>query len=576
MNESPGTLELLSSRVDELEKRVHALEHPDEAKAHAVQPLAAQASAAFVDLEADLQAVSLFPLIGRAMLGIAGAYVLRAIAAADVLPRLPVSALAVAYAFGWLFWSSRSSRRISRIAYSSTSALILFPMLWEMTLQFHVFSSMASAGILCAFLVLAAIFDVRGGNTQTMWVAQSVVTIGGAVLGFATHQVLPFLAALLVAAFVVECAKTLRHAQPLSPLTALVADAATWGMIFIYAGPQNARAEFPYLPLSALIVPACLLFGIYGTGVAIEAFHDQMRITIFAAIQTIIAFLIAASAVLYFAPNRGPEVFGVFCLILAAIMYAGTFRYLRILDDRRNLLVFSSWSSALLFTGSLWALPRPGAAMLLAAAGLAAIWIAQRFEPEILELQSAAFLLTATVISGLPQYVFNVVAGSLPSRPALSVMVVCACTGAAYLVEIETASSNFSRTTLRFIPAPLAICALVALLVHGVLGVASLAMLLNMHHIAFLRTLTICTASLCMAFGGSRWGRVELTRLAYVALAFVAAKLVFEDLRHGHMEFSAASIALFAIALIAVPRLVRLGNKLHVQVETETLAHSSR
>ena len=31
MNESPGSFELLSSRVDELEKRVHALEHPDEA-----------------------------------------------------------------------------------------------------------------------------------------------------------------------------------------------------------------------------------------------------------------------------------------------------------------------------------------------------------------------------------------------------------------------------------------------------------------------------------------------------------------------------------------------------------------
>ena len=33
MNESPGSFELLSSRVDELEKRVHALEHPDEVKA---------------------------------------------------------------------------------------------------------------------------------------------------------------------------------------------------------------------------------------------------------------------------------------------------------------------------------------------------------------------------------------------------------------------------------------------------------------------------------------------------------------------------------------------------------------
>jgi uncharacterized membrane protein YsdA (DUF1294 family) len=576
MNESPGTLELLSSRVDELEKRVHALEHPDEAKAYAVQPRVTQASAAFVDGESDLQAVSLFPLIGRAMLGIAGAYVLRAIAAADVLPRLPISALAAAYAFAWLFWSSRSPRRLSRIAYSATSALILAPMLWEMTLQFHVFSSMASAGILSAFLLLATIFDVRSGNTQTMWVAQSVATISAAALAFATHQVLAFLAALLVAAFVVECAKMLRYAQPAWPLIALVADAATWAMIFIYSGSQSARTEFPDLSVAALIVPACLLFGIYGTSIAVEVFHHQKRITIFAVIQTMIAFLTAASAVLYFAPKSGPKVLGVFCLTLSAIIYAGTFRYLRLLEDRRNLTVVSSWSAALLLAGSLWALPRPETAMLLAVAGVAAIWLAPRIESEILELQSDVFLLAAAIVAGLPQYVFNVVAGSLPYRPALSAMVVCACTGAAYLVERETTSSSLWRTILRFIPALLAMCALVALLVHGVLGVASLAMSLDVHHIAFLRTLTICLASLCMAFGGSRWGRVELTRLAYVALAFVAAKLIFEDLRHGHMEFSAASIALFAIALIAVPRLVRLGNKLHGAVVTEPLAHSGR
>ena len=52
-----------------------------------------------------------------------------------------------------------------------------------------------------------------------------------------------------------------------------------------------------------------------------------------------------------------------------------------------------------------------------------------------------------------------------------------------------------------------------------------------------------------------------MTRLAYVALAFVAVKLLFEDLRHGHMAFIAGSIFLFAVTLIAVPRLVRRGSR---------------
>jgi hypothetical protein len=61
-----------------------------------------------------------------------------------------------------------------------------------------------------------------------------------------------------------------------------------------------------------------------------------------------------------------------------------------------------------------------------------------------------------------------------------------------------------------------------------------------------------------LAFAGSRWHRPEMRRIAYAALGFLAIKLLFEDLRHGHLEFIAASIFLFALALIGVPRLARV------------------
>ena len=60
---------------------------------------------------------------------------------------------------------------------------------------------------------------------------------------------------------------------------------------------------------------------------------------------------------------------------------------------------------------------------------------------------------------------------------------------------------------------------------------------------------------------GSRWRRLEMTRVAYAAVAFVAAKLLFEDLRHGRMEFIAASIFVFALTLIGVPQLARMGTR---------------
>ncbi len=80
-------------------------------------------------------------------------------------------------------------------------------------------------------------------------------------------------------------------------------------------------------------------------------------------------------------------------------------------------------------------------------------------------------------------------------------------------------------------------------------------------HVAVIRTLTTCLLALLLAYSGSRWQRKELGWLAYCALAFVASKLVFEDMRHGHLGFTAASIFLFAITLLSIPGLVRLGRK---------------
>jgi hypothetical protein len=79
-------------------------------------------------------------------------------------------------------------------------------------------------------------------------------------------------------------------------------------------------------------------------------------------------------------------------------------------------------------------------------------------------------------------------------------------------------------------------------------------------HVAFIRTSILCALALALAFAGSRLRRLELKRIAYAALGLLAAKLVFEDLRHGHMGFIAASIFLFALTLIAVPRLARAGS----------------
>jgi hypothetical protein len=72
----------------------------------------------------------------------------------------------------------------------------------------------------------------------------------------------------------------------------------------------------------------------------------------------------------------------------------------------------------------------------------------------------------------------------------------------------------------------------------------------------------MCVAALALVYGGARWRRAELARIAHAALVLLVVKLFVEDLRHGHLAFIAASISLFALTLIAVPRVARHGRQL--------------
>ena len=86
-------IETLDRRLEQLESRVDALEHPLAARwpHSSVEPEAALAAATQAG-ESHAQAGSLFPVLGKALLGIAGAYVLRAVEETSAAPRLIVAA----------------------------------------------------------------------------------------------------------------------------------------------------------------------------------------------------------------------------------------------------------------------------------------------------------------------------------------------------------------------------------------------------------------------------------------------------------------------------------------------------
>ena len=109
MNDLPDEIERLEKSLEALEQRVYALEHPLAARWPSPSPELEQTIASQAAPATPLApAGSMFSVLGRAMLGIAGAYVLRAVEEASSLPRLAVASAGIAYAFVWLVWAART------------------------------------------------------------------------------------------------------------------------------------------------------------------------------------------------------------------------------------------------------------------------------------------------------------------------------------------------------------------------------------------------------------------------------------------------------------------------------------
>ena len=554
----PGAIEELTARLDLLERRVQVLEHPSAAPVATVQ---AAAPSPEIDEGLSLaQAGGALSVLAYALLGIAGAYVLRYIAESTSLPRLLISALAMVYALLWLVAAARVPVKewFSSTVYAGTSALILAPMLWELTLRFQVLSAPATAAILDLFIVVATALAWKQKRTPLFWVANAAAAAAALALAVASHQLIPFIATLLLMALL--CESTAMHGpqRSLRLLVAAAADLAIWALIFIYSSPTSTRLNYPPQGAAVLILPGCLLFIVYMVSIAYSTMRQGRQISAIETGQAMIAFLLAAAGVLYFAPDAGAIALGAACLLFSIAAYAAALLLFGKSAAERNFQVFAAWAACLLLAGSALCLPPVWKVTTL---GLAAIAVAAFASRLAIRLHGLVYLLAAAIVSGLLDSAFHALAGGLPAHLAPGASFVAACAMACYAAGIHEPQQNRRQQLLHLAAASMAALALAALLLQGLLYLAALRIALLAHHVAFLRTLVLCALALTLAKAGSRWRRVELTRIAYATLGLLALKLLMEDLPLGHLELIAASIFLFAITLFTLPRLGRTARK---------------
>jgi hypothetical protein len=550
--------------LETLEQRVYALEHPAGAASEIAAQVSSQAPAVVIDEKLSATVTgSVFQVLGKAMLGIAGAYVLRAVAESGTLPRAGVAAAAIAYALGWLVWASRvkAGDWLAGTTYACTSALILAAMLWELTLRFNVLPATVSAAVVCGFVVAASVLAWKRDFAPVLWVANSTAVAIALTLAVASHQMTPFIVVLLLMVLIGEYAAGRDHESGVRMLVALAADAAIWAMLYIYSSPESTRGEYPALGPVVLLAPGLGLFLLVGLSLIYRTVLRRKTISAFDTIEMMIAFLLAASSLMYFGPPASAIALGICCVVLSAAGYAGAFVHFDRVQERRNYLVFASWSAALFLAGSLLCVPQAWQALWLSVGAIAATFASTRLRRFALEVHGLVFLMVAAGISGLLREVIDALAGTLPGAPGLSACAVSVAAVLCYAAIKPCQERTWMRHVLSIVFAALAFAALAALTVQGLAWVIALKIIPEAHHLAFIRTLTACVAAIALAYSGAHWRRMELTRIGYAALALLAVKLVLEDLRHGHLAFIAGAIFLFAITLIVVPRVARTGQR---------------
>ncbi len=512
---------------------------------------------------------SLLPILGRALLGLAGAFLLRALTDAGTFsPRMGV-VVGLVYATLWLVWAARTpaARRLEAALHGLTSALVVSPLLFEATTSFHAISTWTAAAALLAF----TLFGLAVSWRKDLLIVATFATLAGlgtsAALLLATHDVLPFTFLFLAIALAMEVSACLNHWLSGRWLTATAADLAVLLATWLVTNEHGLPEGYAAIPYAALLGAQVALLGIYLTSTFVRTLLRGFTFTWFETAQCAVAFLISVGGGLQLtsADARVAPALGLLALGCAATCYL--FSFLRL--DRggelgRNFYTYSTFAFLLAVAGSRILLSDAAAAVAWSVLAVAAIWVGGIFLRLTLKVHGCIFLLLALTASSALEQAVGLLLGERvwPGGAPWAIWsgaltaVLCYVMGTRQGAAV---SPSWSSRTLRLLVAGTAV-----LLVAGIAA----GLLTSGYHAIFgaeathaycatLRTFVLSAAALVLAWGGARWDRPEFGRLVYPVMVLGAYRMIGVDLHQDRTAALFLSLLLYGGALILLPKLIR-------------------
>jgi len=569
----------MDERLEKLQKAVEALEaavsHQDRRIA-ALESVTAEAPTDRADVTDTVEPVDPAPealpdqwpisavrgtpaLVGRSLLILAGAFLLRALTEAGTLANGTGVVLGLAYAASWIFAAGLAARKGARASagfFAVCAALIADPLIFEASTEFGVLSSTGSAITLTVMTAAGLFIASRWRLQESAW-----VFVVGAMVTAATLAVVrppgEAATAVLVALGLAAVWLAGRHGwEFLRWLTAIGADVGVLRLTAMATAPGGPHGiEAPHAPLVAVLQGA-LLLGYVGSSFA-RALRGRHPIRVFDYLQTTVAWAIGwgGAVQLARANDTGIRGLAVFSLFVGLAAYAGAFGVVDRRQGRnRSFLFLSSLGLALVLLG----LPGTiGSASAVAWAVLALIAAAagSHWDRVTLRAHAAVLLGAAWIASGVAAEAAGDIGGraGFDAVPGAGAMIVASLTVITTLVVLFARKLKTSGWVQRL--------PLTALLVmSGIVAAAALvsvATLVAPGSALWMGTVALSALTIVAAVLASRWGIREAGWVVYPLLALTGLRVLLTDLASGRTGVFVIALAAYGSAMILSPRLLR-------------------
>jgi hypothetical protein len=497
-------------------------------------------------------------LVGRTLVILGGAYLLRALTESHVLTAQFGVALGLLYGAPWLILGSRAGARgahLDALCHALATALIGYPLVWEATVRFEVLTPLESAALLAALTAGALVLSSTRKLHELAWVVTFGALASTLTLAIATGTWIPYS---VVAIGVGVATLWLGYTREWILLRWPAAFVANF-MLLIATGRASVHGGVR----TALAVQLLMLAGYLGS-FALRTLILGREVIPFEVVQSAGVLAVAFGGAIYLIHTTGANVVpvGIASLVLAAAGYHIAFAFVERRRHVKNFFFYTLLALVFALTGIVVCFGAMAGSVLYGVTAVTAALLARRHHRLTLGLHATVYALAACTASGLLTTA-TLALGAPPAADWTPPHLVSLLALASLVLTAVLPVRNPVEHWGVFVHVPRFVLVSTVVWTGAGTAVAIATMFaseptrIDLSVLATIRTAVLVAATLAVARAGRLESGREACWLVYPLLIVTGLKLLFADFPQGRPQTLFAALALYGFTLIAGPRLMR-------------------